>query len=177
MTAAEMSNASDSAPITRNAARVLLIDPSDRVLLIRVGNDDSERGVAPDFPDELWITPGGGLEAGETYEQAALRELLEETGVRDVELGPWVWTRPDRFTIHGVRYEGTERFYVVRTPAIDIRPANPDAGEVAIIREYRWWTVSEIQASIAEFAPTRIRELLPGIIAGNTPSSPIETGF
>lgn len=35
-----------------------------------------------------WIQPGGHLEAGETPEQAALRETAEETGV-SVRLHPW----------------------------------------------------------------------------------------
>jgi 8-oxo-dGTP pyrophosphatase MutT (NUDIX family) len=41
----------------------------------------------------MWITLDGQLESGESYEQAALRELWEETGVEPGELGPWVWNR------------------------------------------------------------------------------------
>ena len=72
---------SDLTPAPRPAARVLLLDAKDRLLLFRWK------------PPNVWITPGGGLEVRETYEKAALRELWEETGLAGVALGPWVWSR------------------------------------------------------------------------------------
>ncbi|MBO0838994.1 MAG: NUDIX domain-containing protein, partial [Actinobacteria bacterium] len=69
-------------PVERPAARVLLVDPADRVLLIRFV--DGETGY------EWWATPGGGLLDQEGHEEAALREVFEETGLRDLSLGPCV---------------------------------------------------------------------------------------
>jgi 8-oxo-dGTP diphosphatase len=52
----------------------------DRVLLIK-------RGHAP--LQGQWSLPGGGVEIGETLEQAIAREVLEETGLT-VDVGPMV---------------------------------------------------------------------------------------
>ncbi|HET9830904.1 MAG TPA: NUDIX hydrolase [Vicinamibacterales bacterium] len=51
-----------------------------RVLLVK-------RGHAP--LKGQWSLPGGGVETGETLEQAVAREVLEETGVT-IEVGPIV---------------------------------------------------------------------------------------
>src|SRR6266852_4888781 len=68
----------------RNSCRVVLIDDTDRVLLLQFAiNDDTS----------VWIPPGGGPEAGETLEASANRELWEETGLRLNRLGPLVWVR------------------------------------------------------------------------------------
>lgn len=66
-----MTNA--SAPLERIAA-VLLVDGSGRLLL------QHRTTNAPICPN-LWGFPGGHMEPGETAEQAARRELQEETGL------------------------------------------------------------------------------------------------
>jgi ADP-ribose pyrophosphatase YjhB (NUDIX family) len=74
----------------RRAARVIVVDEDERVLLVRF-----------DFPDQraVWATVGGGLEPGETHEEAARRELAEEAGIEVVELGMPVWTRTHVFEL------------------------------------------------------------------------------
>ncbi len=61
-----------------NAASVALLD-RDKVLLI-------QRARKPYFG--MWSLPGGRLEPGETAEQAAAREILEEVGLRVWRLHP-----------------------------------------------------------------------------------------
>ncbi|MBC7679310.1 MAG: NUDIX domain-containing protein, partial [Pseudorhodobacter sp.] len=66
----------DPVPVARTAARVLLLDGRDRVLLFRGGDPHlPERGT-------WWFTPGGGLDPGEQTVDGAVRELFEETGLR-----------------------------------------------------------------------------------------------
>ena len=57
----------------KRAAGVLLMAPTGRVLLMRRRPGEGDHG-------SLWASPGGGIEDGETPEQAARREFKEETG-------------------------------------------------------------------------------------------------
>ena len=146
---------------------MLLIDPDDRLLLLRTS-------LRPQRP--LWITPGGGIEAGETPEEAAIRELREETGI-EAPLGPCVWTRRHLFELQDLTLDLRERYFVVR---LDAAHATTDAGlleeERDFIHEYRWWTVEEIAASQDWFAPRRLAALLPPILAAEYPSLPFDCG-
>jgi 8-oxo-dGTP pyrophosphatase MutT (NUDIX family) len=67
-----------STPPLREAARAIVLDADDRVMLLRY---DEEGG--------FWATPGGSLEDGEDHATATLRELSEELGIDEkaVELG------------------------------------------------------------------------------------------
>ncbi len=101
----------------RCAARLLVIDTDDRTLLMHANRSD---GAQP-----FWLAPGGGLEAGETYEAAASRELKEETGL-SAAIGPWVWERRHVFEWNGKILDQYERFFVVRTSSFEVRPAKQD---------------------------------------------------
>ena len=55
--------------IDRPTARLIVLNERDQVLLLRLEGES----------ETFWMPPGGGLKAGESYEQAARRELREET--------------------------------------------------------------------------------------------------
>ena len=148
--------------VDRPTARVILIAGSD-VLLLR-----GDMGV--------WFMPGGGLDPGETHEAAAMRELWEETSLRVASVGPWVWSRQHVWsTRRGDMFRSVERFYVVRTQAFTPAWARDDDPERNGIACMQWWNVAEIAGAAHEvFAPRRLAELLPPILAGDTPMIPID---
>lgn len=148
--------------------RVIVIDDDDRVLLVRF-----------EFPDgrAVWATVGGGLEPGETHEDAARRELAEEAGLDWVELGHPVWTRTHVFEL-GIRWDGqTEVYFLVRTPPFEPQPRHTweqlrSEGVTAI----RWWTLSELEATDAIFAPRRLPSLIAGLLRDGAPREPVDVG-
>ena len=85
----------------RLASRAILIGPQRAVLYLRAHDPKSE--------EAFWVMPGGGLEAGESFQEAAVRELLEETG-SDFAMGPYVWFRRHRHQWNGKLADQYERF-------------------------------------------------------------------
>jgi 8-oxo-dGTP pyrophosphatase MutT (NUDIX family) len=148
----------------RPVARVLLFDLQDRLLLLQAVH------AADGYT--FWTAPGGGLEPGETFQAAARREVREETGL-DVTIDRWVWTRRHVFTWNGQPADHYERFFIARTADTTIRPLRQDAHVVA----HRWWTFSQLMCSSDEFAPQRLGELVPDLIKGDYPDTPIDCGI
>jgi 8-oxo-dGTP diphosphatase len=155
--------------IVRDGVRALVLDPHDRVLLVRFVN--------PETGEEFWATPGGGLEPGEKLEDGLRRELREETGLEDVEVGPVVWTRRHVFPWAGRTLDQSERIALVRVPAFEPSPAL-SAEQLADegVHELRWWTVGELASSSANFAPRRIVRFLRQLLEEGPPPAPIDVG-
>ena len=142
----------------RETARVMLIDEQNRIFLLKT-HFDPEVGLPP-----RWLTPGGGMDQGETTLQTAVRELLEETGLKIdpvvlgepvlVASGRWDWA--DGLSYH--TYKDTIYEYRVSNFEPDTSGFTQD--EHRDILEYRWWTIEELLASEEALAPHDLRDWL-----------------
>ena len=156
--------------IPRPTARVVLLTPSGHTLLFRAKTADEDTGRP------FWFPPGGGLEPGEDHGQAALRELEEETGLRDVLLGPCVWLREHRARLGGLWYAVDEQYFIGQVPGpVEIARTGWTDLELLELAECRWWNLDEIAASEDIFVPRRLAALLPPILRGEYPGAPIRT--
>lgn len=159
----------EPAAVVRPAARVLIVDPAERVLLFRSAD--------PDRPGRtFWVTPGGGLEPGESAAEAARRELAEETGLAVETLGPQVWSRVARFTFSGTRYEAHESYFLLRC-----EPFEPDTSGLTTLErdghfEHRWWQLAELREQAPLTAPPDLAAQLEVLLREGLPATPVRVG-
>ena len=144
--------------------RVLLLSPARRLLLFKYRHRASD-GI--DYP--VWATTGGGREAGETIEQAARRELAEETGIAGITLGPVVWYGEDGH--RGARWGRVyrEHFILAEAPHETLETTGWTDGERDEILDTRWWTLDEIRESKEPIYPFGLAALLEPLLAGEIP--------
>lgn len=135
----------------RPAARILLRDAADRVLLFRFDPEDR-----PPF----WCTPGGALDPGEGYAEAARRELIEETGIC-ADPGPEILRREVEFiTIEGVPVSADERYFHVRTTSDAIDTTGHTVLEQRVMTRWRWFTVDDLAALDEPYFPSDLSKIL-----------------
>ncbi len=148
-----------------------MLDPDDRILLVRFL-----------FPSgrTVWATPGGGIERGESSEEAVLRELAEETGLDGVQVGPVVWTRLHVIPFINGQFDGQyEQYHLVHTPPFIPAPRHSwEQMNAEYVFELRWWTLAELEAAEGEetFAPSRLPDLVRDLLERGPPATPIDTG-
>jgi 8-oxo-dGTP pyrophosphatase MutT (NUDIX family) len=148
----------------REAIRAILITPTAEVLLMRIR--------PPGRDDCFWIAPGGGIESGETVESCLKRELDEELGLIQFDVGPLVWLRQHTFNWGGQRIRQSEQYYVVQIDRFE--PKMSDAIEAQVLQQFRWWSVSELTKAEERLTPLALATIVSEYLTHGPPNGPLE---
>ncbi|MGV8880687.1 MAG: NUDIX hydrolase [Rhodoglobus sp.] len=140
--------------VNRLTSRVILLDEHSRVLLFLTKAPDTS-GIA------RWLTPGGGVDAGESRHEAAVRELREETGLVIEDLGEPVWSHD--FVVQWDAADHDTGHAVFYTATVDnFEPSNEfwtDDEKVDVL-EYRWWSIAELMSTTDAYEPVDLINLV-----------------
>jgi 8-oxo-dGTP pyrophosphatase MutT (NUDIX family) len=138
----------------RLTSRVLLFDRDGRVLLFLTKAPDTS-GVS------RWLTPGGGVDEGETQADAVYRELFEETGLSGIDLGAPVWSHDFDVAWDDADHDtGHAEFYTAVVDRFDPSDANWTDDERVDVLEHRWFTLEELETTTDRFEPAELVELV-----------------
>lgn len=158
-------------PRLRHGARAIVLDPDDRVLILRAIVSDGAT---------VWLTPGGGLEPGESLLTALRRELLEEVGLRLDDDPPHVWHQRVVGPEHVDGYDGVVNdFFLVRTDSfVPHGTMTQEQLHAELLHGHRWWSVDDIRSYAGSdfFAPRRLAELLGRLLRDGPPAAPVQVG-
>lgn len=157
--------------ILRPTVRVLLVDDLERVLLFRGEGEDG-------LP--FWFPPGGGVEDGETAEQAGVRELAEETGLRVDHPGALIGHRRHVITMtiwDGRLYDVREAWFLLRCTAFDIDTSGFTELERATMTVHRWFARPELATSPERLVPRDLADLVDRLLDHGVPDPPLTLGI
>ncbi len=151
----------------RNAVRVLLMDAEDRLLLFRYVADDGER---------FWCPTGGGIDPGEGPEQAARREVEEETGWSGPLELVEVWHRRHVAVFGGQLVDHRERWFLARVPVFGVHTRGFTELERQTISEWRWWTIADMHTAPERLVPEDLAARLDQLLGSGPPPRPFQIG-
>jgi len=142
-------------PGPRHTSRILLIADSGRALLLLTRAPDSSNW-------RRWVTPGGGVDPGESHREAALRELTEETGLIADDVGEMVYSEtiplPYDEAIYPTAYQ---EFFLLRVDLeFELDTSGWTESERIDVTDWRWWSAEELEAATEPFEPAILPQLM-----------------
>jgi 8-oxo-dGTP pyrophosphatase MutT (NUDIX family) len=138
----------------RLTSRILLFDERGSILLFLTTAPDTSLFAR-------WVTPGGGVDPGENHEDAAIRELFEETGLAITNPGRPVWQYDFEVEWNNADHDtGHAEYYVVHTSQFEPSSAGWTDDEKVDTLDSRWWTLDELRATTEPFEPAQLPELV-----------------
>jgi 8-oxo-dGTP pyrophosphatase MutT (NUDIX family) len=141
--------------VERDSVRVLVFDSLGRLLLLHTTDPaEPERGTC-------WELPGGGIDPGEAPNEAAKRELHEETGIAVDDVGSCLAVVEGTFDFNGRTYRQREHIFRVDVSEATYAPSGFD-GEVerAAHLGHRWWPVAEVLVTDEDLYPPGLAALV-----------------
>lgn len=162
---------SETVSYRRRSARVILLDRDQRVLLLKFLFDPThaDRGHG-------WVTPGGGVDAGEPLQEAAARELREEIGF---VISPQLLGQPIAFSsgyadLGWARGTFRDDFFFCRVDVHRVDTTGMEALERHHHAGHRWWTLDELTDTTDVIYPFGLVSLLDQISTGGTPQQAVQ---
>jgi 8-oxo-dGTP pyrophosphatase MutT (NUDIX family) len=140
----------------RPSSRLLVLNARQEVLLFRF-----EHNIGPLAGRVFWATPGGGVDEGESFEDAARRELFEEVGLKVADPGPQVAQRVAIFTLpSGASVEADERYFVIQAGDHVVSSAHWTDLERKVMAAYRWWGQNALKDTHEQVWPEDLVQIL-----------------
>lgn len=140
----------------RPSSRILVLDRDQRVLLFRF-----EHQKGPLTGQVFWATPGGGVAEGESYEDAARRELFEEVGLTIEHAGQQIAKRTATFAMpSGEMVEADERYFLILVDHHVVSRQNWTDLEREVIAAHQWWSQSDLLDTSEQVWPEDLGDML-----------------
>lgn len=152
--------------MARLAVKLLLLDEDDRLLLIHARD--------PQAHNDCWYPVGGGVEPGESLQEAAAREAHEETGLLSLPPGQQVWHRDHTYRFNGQVVDVAEEWLLHRIELFEPTPEQLSDFETRSIMGFRWWRAEELAESPEIIYPPQLGRLLSQLLTEGVPQRPID---
>lgn len=157
----------------RPTARLLPFSPDGRLLLVRMHDPNVGGAEGHVLSEAYWVTVGGAVDEGETLEEAARRELREETGLdgATARLCPPVWYTEHVLTVHGEKRLLQETFFIAQAFTTELTHHGLEDSEREAIQTMKWWEPHALLESDDTVFPRSLRKHLPALLRGEVPDT------